>query len=382
MQEIQFDYFRGMEAEQYSFYRIPKLLFTSDYFKGISCEAKVLYGLMLDRMSLSVKNRWFDEEDRVYIIFTVEDVMELLNCGRQKAVRTLAELDVQKGIGLIEKRRVGLGHPNVIYVKNFMVKQTSEEEKAPENAENSKKYENHTSGSMKSESSEVRKSYFRKCEKRNSGSMNSELPEVPKSNGNKTDINETELNETDSLILSNLSDTCSSMAGEVQDMMERMNQYRALVRKNIDYECLLGDPGCEKEAVDELVELIVDVLMMPDDAPVRIAQTEKPAAVVKDHFLKLTCEHIRYVLTCLAENTGRVGNIKAYLLTVLYNAVLTIGNYYQARVNYDMYGAARGSDAQRRTLRYRDTKLEGMSGVADAETENFVTPCHKVEGAG
>ena len=79
MQEIQFDYFRGMEAEQYTFYRIPKILFTAECFKTISCEAKVLYGLLLDRMSLSIKNRWFDEEDRVYIIFTVEEIAELMN---------------------------------------------------------------------------------------------------------------------------------------------------------------------------------------------------------------------------------------------------------------------------------------------------------------
>ena len=132
MQEIQFDYFHGMEAEQYTFYRIPKILFTAECFKTISCEAKVLYGLLLDRMSLSIKNRWFDEEDRVYIIFTVEEIAELMNCGTQKAVRLLKELDSEKGIGLVEKRRLGLGKPNVIYVKNFMVKQPEKEEKEPE----------------------------------------------------------------------------------------------------------------------------------------------------------------------------------------------------------------------------------------------------------
>ncbi len=104
MQEIQFDYFRGMEAEQYNFYRIPKILFTAEFFKPLSCEAKVLYGLLLDRMSLSVKNRWFDEENRVYIIFTVEEIAELMNCGVQKAVKLLKELDAGKGIGLIEKK--------------------------------------------------------------------------------------------------------------------------------------------------------------------------------------------------------------------------------------------------------------------------------------
>ena len=90
---IQFDYFRGMEAEQYSFYRVPKVLFTAECFQTLSCEAKVLYGLMLDRMSLSIKNRWLDGEDRVYIIFTVDEVAELMNCGTQKAVKLMKELD-------------------------------------------------------------------------------------------------------------------------------------------------------------------------------------------------------------------------------------------------------------------------------------------------
>ena len=79
-----FHYFQGMECDMYSFYRIPKLLFTSEYFKNLSCEAKVLYGLMLDRMSLSIKNRWFDEEDRAYIFFSEEEIMEMLNCGRNR----------------------------------------------------------------------------------------------------------------------------------------------------------------------------------------------------------------------------------------------------------------------------------------------------------
>ena len=96
MQQIHFEYFRGMEAEQYSFYRIPKVLFTNGHFRSLSCEAKVLYGLMLDRMGLSIKNQWLDEENRVYIIFTVEEIMELLGCARQKAVKSIAELGTEK----------------------------------------------------------------------------------------------------------------------------------------------------------------------------------------------------------------------------------------------------------------------------------------------
>ena len=152
MPDIHFSYFHGPEAEQYSFYRVPKVLFTSEHFKGLSCEAKVLYGLMLDRMSLSIKNGWLDEEQRVYIIFTVEEIMDLLGCKNQKAVKLLKELDDKNGIGLIEKRRLGMGKPNVIYVKNFIIEEqndTVNEEKMPENAEKSKKCENHTSRNVK-----------------------------------------------------------------------------------------------------------------------------------------------------------------------------------------------------------------------------------------
>ena len=106
---VEFDYFHGYESEQFAFYRIPKVLFTDDYFKDLSSDAKILYGLMLDRMSLSIKNNWIDEEDRVYIIFTLEQVMQYMNCGRDKGMKTLAELDTKKGIGLIERVKQGFG---------------------------------------------------------------------------------------------------------------------------------------------------------------------------------------------------------------------------------------------------------------------------------
>ena len=143
MQKIQFDYFTGMEAEQYSFYRVPKVLFTESCFKTLSCEAKVLYGLMLDRMSLSIKNRWLDSEDRVYIIFTVEEIAELMNCGTQKAVKLVKELDSSNGIGLIEKKRLGLGKPNVIYVKNFMIREVPDQKPTGSCADSQSEQEDH-----------------------------------------------------------------------------------------------------------------------------------------------------------------------------------------------------------------------------------------------
>ena len=112
------NYFYGPQAEQFTFYRIPKALFTDPAYRGISIDAKVLYGLLLDRMSLSAKNGWKDEEGRGYIIFTVESIMEHLKCSNKKAVGLLRELDEKAG--LIERRRQGQGRPSLIYVKTFM----------------------------------------------------------------------------------------------------------------------------------------------------------------------------------------------------------------------------------------------------------------------
>ena len=114
---MQYEYFYGAQAEQFSFYRIPKALFTEPNFRELSTDAKVLYGILLDRMSLSLKNHWLDAQNKVYIIFTVEEIMDALNCANQKATRLMVELEKQAG--LIERKRQGLGRPNLIYVKNF-----------------------------------------------------------------------------------------------------------------------------------------------------------------------------------------------------------------------------------------------------------------------
>ena len=343
MQEIQFDYFRGMEAEQYSFYRVPKVLFTAECFKSLSCEAKVLYGLMLDRMSLSIKNRWFDEEDRVYIIFTVEEIAELLNCGTQKAVKLMKELDDNQGIGLIEKKRLGLGKPNVIYVKNFILKEKCSPEqrgKAPENLGNTQNSENHNSRIVKTTNQELPESQFKNDENHTSRIVEITTQEVPNSQSNNTDINNTDINETDFNEIDSIQSYLSPSAGEVrpvgEDVIERMETYRALIQENIDYECFLDRR--EKEDVDELIELMVEILMMPDDSVVRIGGADKPVSVVKSRFLKLTYSHIEYVLFSLHRNTSKVANIRAYLLTTLYNSSMTMNHYYQAEVNHDLYG--------------------------------------------
>ena len=106
------DYFYGQAGELFSFYRIPKALFQEPRFQSLSTDAKTLYGILLDRMSLSVKNGWLDEQNRVFIIFTIEDVKRALCCADNKATKLLRELEK---FGLIERKRRGLGKPSLVY---------------------------------------------------------------------------------------------------------------------------------------------------------------------------------------------------------------------------------------------------------------------------
>ena len=573
-----FDYFTAAEAEQFSFYRMPKALFTEKDFKELSCEAKVLYGMMLDRMGLSIRNQWFDSLGRAYIIFTVEDVMGVMGCGSQKAVRLMKELDTADGIGLIEKKRIGLGRPNRIYVKNFMVRgdggsdipedvcdrsgtkgtslsydmddmQKKEtvhadmsecEERSVfadtgcmgnmegiENAHNCQngsgqmygkimlKYADssektadtqdanrkdmdtdaawdnkmqcssgNVSDSMKSETVNLQKEFFQnslivsgmedvhrysqtgsavaenqnsdsvtcfskeeavkekeygitdncfsaECtaevpemasacpagtkagddrenetvfadkaveamvkellyreektavcispeqdlqaaarqdfpepeelhfEKRNSAIVDDRIPESRNAECNDTEYSNTEYSETEysqtekketdvSVTYQSYQSYASNQNarqngrdsdmdgnGKADSMEEKMDAYRKKIRENISYASFQFP---ETENVDELVELMVDVMMVPDRHTIRIAGTEKPASVVKGRFMKLMYSHIEYVLECLHKCTGNIRNIKAYLLTTLYNSLLTINSYYRAEVNHDLYG--------------------------------------------
>lgn len=117
---MDFEYFYGKQSSQYAFYRIPKQLFTESQFDGLSVGAKLLYGMMIDRMELSLKNGWIDKQGRAYIYFTVDEVKDRFHCANDKAVKLMRELDSDRGIGLIKSVRQGLGKPNIIYVKNFV----------------------------------------------------------------------------------------------------------------------------------------------------------------------------------------------------------------------------------------------------------------------
>ena len=179
---LKFDYYYGMEAEQFTFYRVPRLLIKDKRFKGLSSDAKLLYGLMLDRMALSMKNGWIDKENRAYIIYSVENVMEDLGCSKPTCIKIIRELDSDKGIGLIEKKRRGLGKPDIIYVKNFASAEDKVQGESDASTEvkdfNFKKESGFTSESKEAELPEVNETDLQKERNFTSGSKELELPEV------------------------------------------------------------------------------------------------------------------------------------------------------------------------------------------------------------
>ena len=303
-------YFYGKEADQYSFYKIPKLLFTDEHFKNVSVEAKVLYGLMLDRMSLSVKNQWLDGEGRAYIYYSLEDIMDALGCSNKKAITIMKELDAEAGIGLIEKKRQGQGKPTMIYVKQFVIRDVQE-------------CKNYTS-EEKPTISEVKKLHVLKCKNDTSRSEGITCLEVKKIHTNKNNINNTELSNTESnLILS-----------ENDRMGSEVEAYTELIKENLEWDLFREYYPYEQELLDGIFDLILETVLCKSESIV-IASNRYPTAVVKSKFLKLNSSHIEYVIDCFKANTTKVHNIKKYLLATLFNAPTTMSGYYQAEVNHD-----------------------------------------------
>lgn len=293
-----FPFHYGQEAEQYTFYRVPKLLFTEPVFAKLSTDAKLLYGLMLDRMQLSMRNGWLDETGKVYIYFTVESIMEALACGNKKAGQLLAELDDKRGIGLITRVRQGQGKPDKIFVHKCALP-------------------------------EMLKGHFQKCQNDMSGSVEMTCLDMSKGHANKTERNNTEYNETQSIY--------QAEQMWMEDGTKEYEEYREYFMEQLWMDALLADYPLEQETLYEILELLVETVCSKRKT-IRIAGDDKPAQIVKGRLMKLNEEHIRYVMDCMKENTTKIRNIRQYLLAALYNAPATISSYYAALVNHDLYG--------------------------------------------
>ncbi len=272
-----FDYFYGQSGEMFSYFRVPKILFRDIRFKDLSTDAKTLYGILLDRMGLSVKNGWLDEQGRVYIIFPVQEVMDALGCADNKATKLFRELEK---FGLIERKRRGLGKPNLIYVKNFADPR------------------------------------FRNREKNGSGAADSAQPEAAKSRGNKTEWNKTEGSEPD------------PFPSDAEGEPDERTRLEAYFMQSLEVDLLLRVCPDEEDTIDQIVNLLVDTCSSKRRM-LRVAGDDKPAEVVRSRFMKLNADHIRFVLKCLAESTAPVRNMKQYLLAALYNAPTTMQLYYE-----------------------------------------------------
>ena len=282
------DYFYGQAGELFSFFRIPKALFQEQRFQDLSTDAKTLYGILLDRMSLSVKNEWFDKKGRVFIIFTIEDVKRTLRCADNKATRLLRELEE---FGLIERKRRGQGKPCLVYVKNFSAESSKESVKNRDNDD--------SCGSKIA------------CQ------------DPVKSRGIKKKENKTEMNNTN-LILSDESEKMKN-----RELLEEYFSH------SIEIDLLLRLYPDDEDTLYQIVNLLVDTCATKRKM-LHIAGDDKPAEVVRSRFIKLNADHICFVLKCLAENSSPIRNMKQYLLASLYNAPTTMQLSYQNQTNHDL----------------------------------------------
>jgi TrpR-related protein YerC/YecD len=230
---------------------------------------------------------------RVSRVLSADDsVLRALLEAEQKAIKLLSELEEKAG--LIERKRQGLGKPNLIYVKNFISAVDSQ---------------------------------LLNCENHNSGTMEITTQELPKSQCNNTDIKNTEFSDTDSIF--------PSGNGGMMDENDRYQEYFDYFSDQLSMDLLKKDYPYDSEMLDNILELIVETVCTKRPL-IRIGAEERPAEIVRSRFMKLNAEHIRYVMDCFKENTTKIRNIRQYMLTTIYNAPTTIDTYYDALVRHDM----------------------------------------------
>lgn len=305
-----FDYYYGYESGQFSYFRIPRQLVAGEKFRRLSTDAKLLYGLFLDRMGLSARNGWYDKLGRVFIYYTLDEIQTDLNCGHDKATKMLVELDTGKGIGLIERVRQGQGKPTKIYVKRFTTGQIPPQPQGPQDFPPGRGPE---CGKAEAQSAEKPQSRVRRPRSLECGKAAGIYPD---------------LNQTDPIQPNPSIYPSPPPAGRWMDRSD----CRKEVEEQVEFPHLCRQFGYED--VDGVVELMVDTLCSSRPT-LRIGGEEIPTGQVKARFLTLDSGHLEYVFDCMHRNTTQVRNIRAYLLTALYNAPATMSNYYQAEVQHD-----------------------------------------------
>lgn len=352
-----FDFFYGSDSEQYQFYRVPQVLFTDDRFKSISCEAKLLYGFLLDRTSLSKKSKWVDADGKTYVFYKQENAQESLNIGKDKAVKIFVELE---NIGLIIRKKQGQGKPTKIYVMNFSKPVSKSNTKVLQRIKSLTecKSKNKTSKKPKSEldcSSTIPKSRLLK-----NRSLDFDKAEVLTSENQSyihTEINHTENSNTYPSIY-HITETNGKSQPKSENpssdgLIDRSNPnseisiYKNAVAETqlqISYMYLLTNHQSKKGYLDLIVSLIAEVYVSAYTHPttsVTINGIKTSIGIVADRLKTIDESHIEYLFEKIdaSANTKQIKNPRSYLLSCLYNAPTTMELDTDLQVAYDLHNS-------------------------------------------
>lgn len=374
---MKFDFYYGEESEQYSFYSVPKMFFTCERFAGLSAMSKLLYGFLLDRMSLSRKRNWIDDKNRAYIKYSLNAITKDMGVSKNSVIKYMREL---QEFGLIMKYP-NEGMEDIIYVMDYSrVKQgdtyssddkqndnvlyldsqssvaaykadTGHPDNAPpgfntaialSNRNDTKKIqdtgckgESTLRGGSKSEP--VQKLHHPHKENNNNiyNNINNQSTKTDKIDRyiyNNPSINQSNPSISDTREIDRIDKTGKQISGVNANTVYA--HIRELVKQNIDYDIMIERQEC-KDWYDEYYNLIVEVLTRQKDT-IRISGEDYSADMVRERFMKLNGLDLQYVHEQMSRTTSDIKNIKAYLTKALFNAPTTRASYWESRVNHDL----------------------------------------------
>ena len=310
--------FNIKEINNSCFYQIPKWLFGDQYINS-SADMKIVYSLLRDRTQLSIKNKWIDENGDVYIQFTRIELQKMIGCGKQKIAKVMKELN---DYGLIEEKKIGVGHVNRIYLlqpdfaeeddDNNNQNNTSGDEK-----EDRKNQKNLKANEEKNNNVEVKFEDKNQCKFSNYEKKNKKIYYTYKKK-NSSNFESTLKKQNDIYSEKNIDE----------------KSYKNILKEKIEYDILKESKNLNKEMLDEVVELMTDVLESKSETT-NVNSQKMSTEIVKSRFLKLTSEHIQYALESIERTKTHIRNIRAYLITVVYNSYTSMNSYYKTMFNHN-----------------------------------------------
>lgn len=305
MSERSYSRYTATDIARGRFYQMPKFLFEDELKRGLCNDAKVLYSLLKDRHELSLQNNWINEKNEVYLVYTRNNMQEMLGLSDKTVKKAVDQL---KKYGLMEEERMGFNRPNRIYLTAVTLE---------------------CRGIGNTPIPDTEKLRFQ-----NRKTSDTRVGHFPVSDTEEFRSNDTENNQTDFNDINPINQNSSENDG--YDMIDARNDYEKIIKRNIEYEIMAVDNVGYKEDVENIVKVMTDVCSMPDDALIKVNGSPQTVRVIRSRFLEINSMHIEYIRDSLAENPSDVRNIRAYLITTVFNAPTTMSQYYRSKVNHDM----------------------------------------------